>query len=55
MTVKQFLKHANKNRGNSMNYARNINKISIGKRVVFSWFVIAAIFLIIGFVIGLLV
>lgn len=35
-----------------MNYSRNIKKVSIGKRILVSWLVVAIVFLIIGFVIG---
>ncbi len=36
-----------------MNYLRNIRKASVGKRILISWVVTAAIFFLIGFGIGL--
>lgn len=36
-----------------MNYVRSINKAAIGKRIFFSWVVVAIIFFLIGFGIGL--
>lgn len=40
---------------NRVSYARRISKTSVGKRVVLSWVVVAIIFFVIGFVIGILV
>lgn len=38
-----------------MNYSRNIKKASIGRRIVISWLIVAAVFFLIGLGIGVLI
>lgn len=38
-----------------MNYSRNIKKVSIGRRIVISWLIVAAVFSLIGLGIGVLI